>query len=124
MSIVVNSRADRNSGDATFNSMDIKKIKSYLKKIKFSSRAKEEMLYDEFGLIYENEIKEAIYNGEIIEEYSKDRPYSSCLIFGRTEKERPLHIVCAIVKEEKTLVIITVYQPNPVLWVDYRRRKI
>ena len=104
--------------------MDIRKIKPYLNKIKFSSHAKEEMLYDEFGVIYENEIKEAIYNGEIIEEYPKDRPYPSCLIFGQTGKGRPLHVVCAVVREENMLVVITVYQPNPELWVDYRRRKL
>lgn len=104
--------------------MDIRKIRLCLNKIKFSSHAKEEMLNDEFGVIYEDEVKAAIYNGEIIERYSKDRPYPSCLIFGRTETGRPLHIVCAIVKEEKTLVVITVYQPNPALWIGYQRRKL
>ena len=104
--------------------MNIRKIKLYLNKIKFSSHAKEEMLYDEFGVIYENEIKEAIYNGEIIEEYPKDKPYPSCLILGRTEEGRPLHVVCAVIREENMLVVITVYQPNPELWVDYRRRKL
>ena len=90
------------------------KVSSYT--IKFSSHAKEEMLNDEFG--------EALNEGEVIEEYPKDRPYPSYLMYGKTNKGRPLHIVCAVIKKEKTLVIITVYHPNPELWFHYRRRKI
>lgn len=104
--------------------MDILKIRLYLNKIKFSSHAKEEMLYDEFGVIYEREVKEAISYGEIIEEYPKDKPYPSYLVYGRTKKGRPLHIVCAVIKDEQMLVIVTVYRPNPKLWIGYRRRKI
>lgn len=104
--------------------MDILKIRLYLNKIKFSFHAKEEMLYDEFGVIYEGEIKEAISCGEIIEEYPKDKPYPSYLVYGQTKKGRPLHIVCAVIKNEQMLVIVTVYQPNPKLWIGYRRRKI
>lgn len=92
-------------------------------KLKFSSHAKEEMLYEEYGVIHEQEVKESIEQGEVLEEYHKDRPYPSFLVFGKTKEDRPLHIVCAPLKAEKTIVIITVYQPNPELWVDYRRRK-
>lgn len=98
-------------------------IKSCSQKFKFSSHAKEEMLYEEYGVIREREIKEAIEAGEVIEEYHKDKPYPSFLVFGKTSINRPLHIVCAPAETEKTLVIITVYQPNPELWIDYRRRK-
>ena len=103
--------------------MNIFLIKSCNQKPKFSSHAKEEMLYDEYGVIHEQEVKEAIESGEIIEEYHKDKPYPSFLVFGKTKAARPLHIVCAPIEAEKTLVIITVYQPNPELWIDYRRRK-
>lgn len=80
------------------------------------------MLSEEFGEITENEVREVLNVGEIIEEYLQDRPVASCLIFGRTKAGRPLHIVCAPVVEEKVLVIITVYQPDPTKWVDFRRR--
>lgn len=103
--------------------MSILLIRSCGQKLKFSSHAKEEMLYDEYGVIREHEISEAIKTGEVIEEYPKDRPYPSFLIFGKTRVNRPLHIVCAVVKPEKTLVIITVYQPNPERWINYRGRK-
>ncbi|OGK05770.1 MAG: hypothetical protein A2W80_12815 [Candidatus Riflebacteria bacterium GWC2_50_8] len=103
--------------------MSILLIKSCSQKIKFSSHAKEEMLYDEYGVIREQEIRESIEAGEVIEEYHKDKPYPSFLIFGKTKANRPLHIVCAVVEPEKTLAIITVYQPNPERWINYRGRK-
>lgn len=103
--------------------MTIEKIKNYVRNTKFSSHAKEEMLYEEYGVIHEHEVREVIENGEIIEKYPKDKPYPSFLIFGKTNQGRPLHIVCALVEEEKILVVITVYQPNPKLWIDYKRRK-
>ena len=90
--------------------------------LRFSSHTKEEMIYDESGVIHEREVKEAIDNSEIIEKYSGDKPYPSFLIYGRTVNNRPLHIVCAPVVDEKILIIITVYQPNPKLWENYRRR--
>jgi len=40
--------------------MGIQLIKACSQKIKFSSHAKEEMLYDKYGVIHEQELKEAI----------------------------------------------------------------
>ncbi len=77
---------------------------------------------EEFGRIFEREVYEAICNGEIIEEYPEDRPYSSALIFGKTTSDRPLHMVCAYAEVENLAIIITVYQPNPELWLEYKRR--
>lgn len=51
------------------------------------------MRTEEFGRIREQEVFEAIMNGEIIEEYVNDKPYPSMLIYGRAQSERPLHIV-------------------------------
>ncbi len=81
------------------------------------------MINEEFGIISESEVRESINSGEIIEEYPKDRPYPSFLIYGRTSENRPLHVVCAPVVEEGVLIIITVYEPNPDLWIEYSRRK-
>jgi len=102
--------------------VNISAIKKCAVNLRFSSHAKQEMLYDEFGVIHEHEVKEAINKGEIIEEYSGDRPYRSFLVFGKTKDNRPLHIVCAPVLNESILIVITVYQPNPKLWNNYRRR--
>ena len=53
------------------------------------------------NITYE-EVKEVIENGEIIEEYSDDYPYPSCLILGMTIKGRKIHVVVGL--GEKTLV--------------------
>lgn len=104
-------------------SAEIEIIRTCCRQLKFSSHAKEEMLYEEFGEISEGEIKEAIADCEIIERYPEDKPYPSFLVFGQTKEKRPLHIVCAPVEDDKVLVIITVYEPDSALWIDYRRRK-
>ena len=97
-------------------------IKRCLDRVKFTSHAKEEMLGESFGGILEQEVFQAMMSGEIIEAYETDRPLRSYLVYGRTKKGRHLHVVCAPVLEENTLVIITVYEPDPKRWVDFRRR--
>ena len=89
----------------------------------YTNHAKKEMEYEELGRIYENEVYESICNGGIIKEYPEDKPYPSTLIFGKTEMGRPLHVVCAYNEEDSLTIVITVYQPNPVLWLEYRRRR-
>ncbi len=65
---------------------------------------------------------EAILGGEIIENYTDDKPFPSCLRFGGTEEDRPIHAVCAYSKEDDAAIIITTYEPNVIRWIDYRRR--
>lgn len=89
----------------------------------YTRHAKIEMETEEFGRIFDNEVYEAVCNGEAIEEYSDDKPYPSALIFGRTAAGRPLHIVCAYNADEDMTIVITVYQPDPELWIDLKRRK-
>ena len=105
---------------------------NWLKKVKecfesgsvfYTSHAKFEMENEEFGRVFEHEVYEAICSGEVIEEYLEDKPYPSVLIFGKTIKDSPLHIVCAYNKEEDLAIIITVYHPNPALWIENKRRK-
>jgi len=91
--------------------------------VKFSSHAREEMESEEFGEISKEEVYESILNGEIIEKYEKDKPYPSCLIFGETSERRPIHTVCAYINEEDLTVIVTVYEPDPGIWIEYRKRK-
>lgn len=89
----------------------------------YTRHAREEMQREIFGRIREKEVFEAIMKGEVVEEYGNDKPYSSVLISGRTDNERPLHIVCAYSGEDDLAIVVTVYQPDPNLWIDYRRRK-
>ncbi len=89
----------------------------------YTRHAKFEMQNEEFGQIFEHEVYEAICNREVIEEYPEDKSYPSVLIFGKTIVNRPLHGVCAYNNIENLVIVITVYQPNPELWIEYKRRK-
>ena len=88
----------------------------------YTYHAKTEMEIEEYGQINEEEVFEAVISGEIIENYTDDKPYPSLLIFGLTNKGRPLHIVVAYNADEDTTIVITVYQPKPEKWIEYRRR--
>ena len=85
--------------------------------------AREEMSPKEDD-ISERELIEAILNGKIVEEYSNDKPFPSCLIFGRTKEGRPIHAVCAYSKEDNITIIITTYEPSINMWIDYRKRRV
>jgi hypothetical protein len=50
--------------------------------------------------------------GEVIEKYPYDRPFPSCLVYGRTMDGKPLHVVCAVPKHVDMLIIITIYYPQ------------
>ena len=64
-----------------------------------------------------------LINGDIIEGYPDDCPFPSCLILGKCEG-RPIHIVTGLDIPEKTIYIITVYEPFPDAWDnEFRRRK-
>lgn len=70
--------------------------------------------------IAEGEAVEAVLNGEIIEEYPKDKYGPSCLILGETLAGRPLHVQCSL---PPTVWIITLYEPDPEEWINFRTRK-
>jgi len=90
----------------------------------YTKHARDEMESEEFGEIKDREVFEAISNGKIIEDYPDDEPYQSCLIYGRTSENRPLHIVCSYAIDEELAIIITVYEPDPSRWIDFERRKL
>ena len=86
-----------------------------------SLHAKNEMSLKEDN-ISEKELIEAILSGEIIENYTDDKPFPSCLVFGRTGEDRLIHVVCAYSMEDDAAIIITTYEPDVIRWIDYRRR--
>ncbi len=92
-------------------------------KVLYSYHARKEMFEEEFGIITDGEVCEAVSRGEVLETYPDDTPYPSVLIFGTTNAKRPLHIVCAYNADDTQLIIITIYQPSPDKWDNYRRRK-
>jgi hypothetical protein len=69
------------------------------------------------------EVEDAIAGrSEIIEDYPNDKYGPSCLILGYTTAGRRLHIQCSY-PSRPLIKIITVYQPDPDLWIDFRIRK-
>ncbi len=67
------------------------------------------------------EIKEALLNGEIIEEYPEDRRGQSCLVYGKSQTGRNIHVVCG--RAYEILWIITVYEPDPTEWLNPKTRR-
>jgi hypothetical protein len=59
---------------------------------------------------------------EIVEDYPEDKYGPSCLILGHTKAGRPLHIQCSY-PSRPLVKIITLYQPDPELWIDFRVRR-
>jgi len=68
------------------------------------------------------ELREAIADGEVIEDYPNDKYGPSCLVFGMTKSRRPIHIQCSY-PSRKVVKIITLYQPDPEQWIDYIVRR-
>ncbi len=90
------------------------------KRIRITDHADEEAQADHFSLL---EIYDSAFNDEIIEDYPNDKPYPSCLVYGATKSKEPVHSVWAYNEENKWAVLITVYRPDPDLWMDWRTRK-
>lgn len=68
------------------------------------------------------EIRDIVADGEIIEEYPDDPRGLSCLISGKGDGGRPIHVVCT--PKEDYLAIITAYVPILDNWEEgFSRRK-
>jgi hypothetical protein len=70
--------------------------------------------------IMDIEVQEAILSGEIIEENPGDKYGPSCLIYGHTLSQRPLHVLCSLLPRVR---VITTYQPDPNEWIENRIRR-
>ena len=70
-----------------------------------------------------DDVRAALDAGRVIENYPDDTPYPSCLMLGYAGN-RPLHVVYADNESDGERVIVTVYEPDPALWlVDLSTRK-
>lgn len=70
-----------------------------------------------------DEIFFSVLHGEIIEDYPTDKPYPSCLIFGKTFSGVPVHSVWAYNAKSQWAVLITVYKPDPTRWINWSVRR-
>lgn len=69
--------------------------------------------------IYKEEVKKTLIEGEVIEHYYDDKPYSSFLILRINEYSTLLHVVASIDKKKKWCYIITAYRPDKTHFEDY-----
>lgn len=68
------------------------------------------------------EIREAIEESKVIEDYPNDKYGPSCLILGFTQSKKPLHIQCSY-PSRPLVKIITLYEPDPSRWIDFETRR-
>lgn len=72
-------------------------------------------------MITPDDVRQTVFNGDVIEDYPEDVRGHSCLVLGTDEVGSPIHVVCA--PKEEYLAIITAYRPNPEQWSsDFRLR--
>jgi hypothetical protein len=68
------------------------------------------------------EVRTVIETGEVIEDYPDDPRGHSCLMLGRGEGDRVIHVVCA--PKDDFLAIITAYVPSEDEWEqDFKVRR-
>lgn len=85
----------------------------------FSKHAVDQTVLREISV---KEIRNVMSIGEIIEDYPDDKYGPSCLVFGMTDKNRPVHIQCSY--PSRTIIkVITVYEPDPERWIDFKIRR-
>jgi len=72
--------------------------------------------------ISEQEIRTAGARAEIIEDYPEDKYSPSMLLLGFTSAGRPLHIQVSAADSDATR-IITLYEPDPTEWAEFRKRR-
>ena len=101
--------------------INIEDIREYYKADRVFATAHAAERFRQRG-IKASDIREAIGNGEIIEQYPDDYPYPSCLIFGKDKNDKILHICMS--DEGSSSRIITAYYPDDTKWnEDFKTRK-
>jgi hypothetical protein len=86
---------------------------------KFSKHATDQSIIRRISV---QEVRELFGSAEVIEDYPEDRYGPSYLIFGRTTAGRPLHIQCSY-PSRPLIKILTLYEPDPTRWIDFKRRR-
>lgn len=85
----------------------------------FSKHATDQMISRRIQI---RELRQAFATSQIIEDYPEDKYGPSCLVLGFTDSLRPLHIQCSY-PSRPVMKIITLYEPDPSLWIDFRTRR-
>ena len=69
-----------------------------------------------------DEVREAIFTCELVEDYPEDKYGPSCLLLGFTRAGRSLHVQCSYPSRDR-IKVITAYEPDPSRWIDFRIRR-
>ena len=86
-------------------------------RIRITQHAAQEMTEEGVTL---NEVLQAVQTAEILEHYPEHKRGACCLLNGRTQQGRWLHLVCTTA--QTVVVVITVYEPKPPKWVTPTQR--
>jgi hypothetical protein len=89
-------------------------------RVRVTDHADEEAAADHLTL---DDIYSSVLHGEVIENYSADKPYPSCLISRQTPSGVAVHSVWAYNRESRWTVLVTVYRPDPERWLNWRERR-
>jgi hypothetical protein len=92
--------------------------KFHQNQFEFSRHAVDRMILRQIAV---REILEAVSSGQVIEDYPQDRYSPSCLVLGFAGNHRALHIQVSYPSREQ-IKVITVYEPDPREWIDFRVR--
>ena len=107
---------------SAMSGLDINRIQELIRKrrVVWKRHALERML--ERGLT-RSIVLEAVLTGELIEDYTEDRPFPSGLFLGWQGK-KPLHVVITMDTDDNVAAIVTAYEPNLEHFEsDYRTRR-
>ncbi len=73
--------------------------------------------------ISKNDILEVLKTGHVIMYYPDDKPFASKMVLGYAG-QRPLHVLIAEDSDSDTIIVITVYEPDPEKWnATFEERK-
>jgi hypothetical protein len=72
--------------------------------------------------ITRDDVHQIVEAGEIIEDYPEDKYGPSCLIAGQTKTGKWIHVQCSYPSRYKAK-IITLYEPDPDEWIDFKIRR-
>jgi hypothetical protein len=74
--------------------------------------------------ISEEQVRQVLQNGEMIEDYSDEMPRPGGLMLGK-RGNRPLHVVMTENERDNGLIVITVYEPKLSHWKPgFKARKL
>ena len=98
--------------------MDEVRDKIFTDQFELSKHAVDQSITRRIGM---QELRDAVAAGEVIEDYPNDKYGPSCLVFGTTSAGRPLHVQCTY-PSRTPVRMITLYEPAPDRWIDFKRR--